>query len=47
MGLKIGSGQMVMQVAACLWFGGLNPGKADTAATPLPASTDQDSNRRP
>ena len=36
-----------MQAAADFLVGGSNPGVANTAAAPQPASTDQDSNRRP
>ena len=38
---------MVMQEAAHFWVGGSNPGVANTAAAPPPASTNQDLNRRP
>ena len=38
---------MVMQAAAHILVGGSNPGEANTAAAPPPASTNQDSNRRP
>ena len=38
---------MVMQAAEDILVGGPNPGAANTAAAPPPASTHQDSNRRP
>ena len=38
---------MEMQAAADFLVGGSNPGAANMAAVPPPASTDQDSNRRP
>ena len=46
-GLRIGSGRMAMQAAEDGLVGGSNPGAANTAAAPPPASTHQDSNRRP
>ena len=47
-GLRMGSGRMVMQATVGFLVGGLNPGAANmAAAAPPPASTDQDSNRRP
>ena len=36
-----------MQAVVDFLVGGSNPSAADTAAAPQPASTDQDSNRRP
>ena len=47
MALTIGSGPMVMQAAADFMVGGSKPGVSKTAAAPGPASTNQDSNRRP
>ena len=38
---------MVMEAATDFLVGGSNPGAANMAAAPPPASTDQDSNRRP
>ena len=38
---------MVMQAAADFLVGGSNPGAANTAAAPPPASINRDSNRRP
>ena len=46
-GLSIASGRMVMQAAADFWVRGLNLGAANMAAAAPPASTDQDSKRRP
>ena len=36
-----------MQAAADIFVGGLNPGEANTAAAPPPASANQDSNCQP
>ena len=47
LGLRIGSGRMVMQASADFLVGGSNPGAANTAAAPAPACTHQDSNRQP
>ena len=44
---RIGGGLLVMHAAVDLSVGGSNPGAADTAVSPPPASTHQDSNRRP
>ena len=38
---------MVMQAATDFLVGGSNPGAANMAAAPPPASTNQDSNHRP
>ena len=38
MGLRIGSGRMVMQAAADFLVGGSNPGAGSMAAAPPPAS---------
>ena len=38
---------MVLQAAVDLLVGSSNPGAANTAAAPSPASAEQDSNRRP
>ena len=46
-GLKIGSGRLVLQAAADSLIGGSNPGEANTAAAAPPAPIDQESNRRP